>query len=129
MAYRIEVSGRGNAYAEQQSSLLAQITDLGAQTTKRVEITRLFFVDGELSRDVVERLTTEVLADDVVEDYRILELDAGIPLPQQPFCEVSPKPGVTDSVAESLLSSVVETFFNFGCGTSLYFYCPYLVAR
>ena len=64
MAYRIEVSGRGDAYAEQQKTLLTQIAELGSQATERVEITRLFFVDGELSQDVVERLTTEVLADD-----------------------------------------------------------------
>ena len=103
MAYRIEVSPLNRAN-ERAASLLAQIRVLGVDEVERVEETRLYFLDGPLIRADVDRIAHGVLTDDVVETCAIVTVEDYVsPRPAgSRVVEVSPKPGVTDSVAETL---------------------------
>lgn len=127
MAYRIEVSPKERAN-ERADNLLAQIRVLGIESVERVEETQLYFLEGDLDHAVAERIAQTILADDVVESYTIStvaehvsELPSGGRL-----VEVSPKPGVTDSVAETLMKAVgvigVDTLSNTATGTQFRLY-------
>ena len=106
MTYRIEVTPRPGYLTEPADALLEDVAALGIGGARSVTITRLFFVDGNLSIDDVQTLTANVLADDVVENYRLLSLSQeSAPTGSHGFIEVSCKPGVTDTVAETLRES------------------------
>lgn len=72
-----------------------------------VELVRVFFVEGDLDGETVERLTRDVLVDDVIESYAIGTPDAAVVPAAEGVhvIEVSPRPGVTDAEAETLLAA------------------------
>ncbi len=65
---------------------------------------RLYLLRGNLTRNQVERISNELLADPVTESYSITPHSphSGI-VDTQPSIEVTPLPGVTDPAAENLL--------------------------
>mgnify|MGYP001277390967 CR=1 FL=1 len=105
MTYRIEVSPREGYLTEAADALLSEISSLGIDSAASVAISQLFFVDGGITREDAERLAAEVLADDVTETFTVRELSAGTSNDSVGAIEVSCKPGVTDTVAETLSES------------------------
>ena len=71
MTYRIEVSPRPGYLTEAAEGLVSEIHSLGIPAAESVEISRLFFVKGNVSAEDIERLTAEVLSDEVIETYTI----------------------------------------------------------
>jgi phosphoribosylformylglycinamidine synthase II/phosphoribosylformylglycinamidine synthase I len=65
---------------------------------------RLFFLEGELSTDDVERLARELLTDPVTEQYSLESLN-GSTSDTSHYIEVTLHPGVTDPVAENIVRS------------------------
>lgn len=66
--------------------------------------TRLYFLYGALTHENVDQLASQLLADPVVDVYRITPLDQETTdLSDQIFVEVTLQPGVTDPAAENLV--------------------------
>jgi len=101
--YCVEVFWKADLRDGRASDLLAQVAQLGIEGISRLQVSSLFFLRGDLSLSQVEQLAEALLADPVVEGYRIrpvgalAEDDPGLVL------EVGYLPGVTDAVAENLL--------------------------
>jgi len=92
---------------EAAQNLLSEVESLGIHGASSVSISRLFFLDGDLSASDVETLTQGLLADDVIEEFSYTQLDsASVESYVSGAIEVSCKPGVTDTVAETLHASV-----------------------
>ena len=102
MDYRIEVYWQASVPDGRVADLLAQIAQLGLDQVRSVRVSDLYFLRGELAPADLERLATELLADPVVEGFRIGTLPAP-PEEEGAVVEVGFHPGVTDSVAENLL--------------------------
>jgi phosphoribosylformylglycinamidine synthase II len=102
--YRIEVNWQADVPDGRVTDLLAQIAQMGLGQVRSVQVSDLYFVRGELTHADLERLAQEILADPVVEDYRLRPADApsGEAKSGQ-VVEVGFHPGVTDPVAENLL--------------------------
>ncbi len=109
MIYRVEVCTKEAFRGTRSASLLRRIDSLGIGGLQAVLVTDLYFLHGNLADDVVQRLVDELLYDPVVEDVQWYPQDAAAPNNIWPNdsktwqIEVTLLPGVTDSVAESLL--------------------------
>ena len=90
---------------EAAAAVVAQVRDVGLNAIDGVTISRIYFIDGEIDDQTVTTICDEVLADDVVESYTYRLLDGSDEGPQPGVVEVSCKPGVTDTVGETLLHS------------------------
>ena len=107
MIYRVEVTPRDGIGAERADALLSEIRELGIHTVSAVEIRRLYFLEATTSLEDMGLIASELLADDVIETYSVfdvIELPAGHQAGQT--IEVSCRPGVTDTVGETLVDSV-----------------------
>lgn len=112
--YRIEVWLKPHIVDGRAEGLLADIASLG-YTIESVAVAELYFLQGHLSSDDVEQLCRHLLCDPVSQDYRWVCLpQADLPESNRPYAaqrdtttvEVTLHPGVTDSVAESIVRGV-----------------------
>ncbi len=106
MIYRVEVSIREGVRDARGESILGQITALGVEGIRSVSVTDLYFLQGDLTEETVQRIVDTLLHDPVVEEatwYPLDGLEPPAPRPGVWLMEVALLPGVTDSVAESLL--------------------------
>ncbi|MBE2234538.1 MAG: phosphoribosylformylglycinamidine synthase subunit PurS, partial [Anaerolinea sp.] len=115
MIYCIEVSVKPGLPDARGLGLLGQVEALGVAGVQSVTVTDLYFLSGDaaadagqgLDADAVQRLVDELLHDPVVERAVWRPLAASEPDAPRPgvwSVEVTLLPGVTDSVAESLLA-------------------------
>ena len=77
MIHRIDIrskEGFGDPHAE---GVLAQIRELGIEEVSEVRSARLFFLAGDLSAEQARQAAEDLLADPVIEQYRIDEGGGG----------------------------------------------------
>ncbi len=116
MIYRVEVSTKSGFRDARGESIRRQADALGIRGVRAVSVTDLYFLQGgELCIEAVHRLVHTLLHDPVVEDAAFFRLDGAkaeacpsarsliADPPGSYSVEVTLLPGVTDSVAESLL--------------------------
>ncbi len=105
MDFRVEVSWKAGLSDGRAEQLKGQIASLGIVPPEKVSISDLYFLRGDLSSSDVELLCQHLLADPIVQGYNWCRLDDDPPEPQDDglALEVGLRPGVTDSVAESLI--------------------------
>jgi phosphoribosylformylglycinamidine synthase II len=108
MLWEVEVLLEDAATDHAARDLVAAATSLGITGCTHARSSTAWLVEGDLSRDDVERLAAGVLADTVTESFAIAPAGAdstdpksadanGLPL----VVRVLPRPGVTDPAAES----------------------------
>ncbi len=106
--YRIEIGRRNEQLgAAFDDALRLQLREAGLVELKHLRSSRLFFLEGVLTRPEAEQIAHGLLVDAVTELAVVLGED------EQPTCnpveisvEVHPKPGVMDPVAESTLAEL-----------------------
>ena len=92
--------------------MAAEAVDLGFSDKLRVDAARGYLVQGDLTVAQIQRLADELLADSVVErtvvapvgDAMFAKLGNGL----ERLVHVLPKPGVTDTVAESATAAIAD---------------------
>jgi phosphoribosylformylglycinamidine synthase II len=82
--------------------LAAQAVEFGLPGTWSVQTSRGFLIEGEISREQLDRVATEVLVDPVVEIHTIEPTNTPANGPGS-LIHVMPKPGVTDPEGASAL--------------------------
>ena len=110
------VVGQRNLLAE---SVVSQSVDLGLGVSISVEAVRGYLIQGDLTVEQVERIAAELLADPVAERTVVAQVGESI-LDETPeslgkdalLIHVLPKPGVTDTVAESARSAIADFKFE-----------------
>ncbi len=84
-------------------ALQKDIGDLGITTVKKVRVSDIYLLEGNLEKTEVRRICKELLADPVVEEYSYNE----VPPPQgSHLIEVAYNPGVMDPVEESVRKGI-----------------------
>jgi phosphoribosylformylglycinamidine synthase II len=107
MTYCVEVSIKPGFPDARGAGLLRQVEALGIDGAQSLAVADLYFLHGELTEDAVQQLVDLLLHDPVVEvaRWQRLETLARPAMPPDTWAvEVTLLPGVTDSVAESLLA-------------------------
>ncbi|MBM3150886.1 MAG: phosphoribosylformylglycinamidine synthase subunit PurL [Chloroflexi bacterium] len=89
---------------------LAGARAMGFGDLQRVDCRDLYFIEGQLSQEDLQRLALELLADPVTQSAAWDELPVPLPdlEPGSVLVEVSLRPGVTDPAAEQLLRAAHE---------------------
>ncbi len=108
MAERIEVFNKAGFADVHGDEVKAAIEPLGIRTVEAVQSIRVFLIEGEMDREQLERVGTELLVDPVCEEYYIGRTGAPTGLAQATLVEVHLKPGVTDPVAASAMMAIVD---------------------
>ena len=87
--------------------LLSRLHEAGLTRVEHAHAIRLFFIEGNLQRQSVERLAEGLLADAVTERFAVRSADDEHPPAGGAVeFEVHPRPGVMDPVAESTLAEL-----------------------
>ncbi len=90
--------------------IAAEAAELGVSDSLRVEMARGFLLEGELTADQALRITTELLADAVVERTVVAVVGDDQLIRPRPgwakLVHVMPKPGVMDPVAQSTRAAI-----------------------
>ena len=105
--YRVEVQHRSTDTAAADHGFVVTAQHLGISGLHTCCEARLYFLQGILSAQDIERLCTELLSDPVTETFSITQNLQGtlepISVDDAHSVDITLLPGVTDAAAESLL--------------------------
>jgi len=103
--FRVEVSVKSALPDPRGEALKADIRDLGITTVSEVRVSNIYLLEGGLSREELNTIYRELLADPIVEDYSIGDTPLFAIADTHPV-EVAYNPGVMDPVEESVKKAV-----------------------
>ncbi|MGD0077129.1 MAG: phosphoribosylformylglycinamidine synthase subunit PurS, partial [Sedimentisphaerales bacterium] len=106
--WRFEVFNKPGFNDVQGNSTLADIKELGISTVAAVQFARVYLIEAEFDDSFAQRLGKELLADPVCEDYYIGRSGAPAGLAKATLIEVHLKSGVTDPVAQSVVTAIAD---------------------
>lgn len=108
MDYRIEVYWVATVPDGRAEAVLDDIRTLGVEAVESVQVSDLYFLRGDLTGEQVDTLCRELLVDPVVQDYDVTcwpsRPERSTRERSSTAIEVGFHPGVTDSVADNLVS-------------------------
>ena len=109
MKWKIEVSYKPETPDGIGQGILQDITDLGLAGVNSVHTAQVYWIEGAVNSDAIERICAELLADPVTQNYVYGHSDNHT-LTQSDdsvwTIEVRLKPGVTDAVGDSVLKGL-----------------------
>ena len=106
--WRFEVFGRPGFPDVHGSSVLEDIKELGISSVEAVQSAKVSLIEADFDQDFAERLAKELLADQVCEQYYIGRSGPTAGLAKATLIEVHLKSGVTDPVAESVMTAIAD---------------------
>ena len=106
--WRFEVFNRSDFSDVHGKSVLEDIRELGISSVQAVQSAKVFLIEADFDKNFAERVAQELLADPVCEEYYIGRSGAPAGLAKATLIEVHLKSGVTDPVAESVMTAVAD---------------------
>ena len=106
--WRFEVFNRAGFADVHGNRVLEDIMELGIRSVEAVQSAKVFLIEAEFNKGFAERLAKELLTDTVCEDYYIGRSGAPAGLAKATLIEVHLKSGVTDPVAESVMTAIAD---------------------
>ncbi len=106
--WRVEVFNRSGFSDVHGKSILEDIEELGISSVQVVQSAKVFLIEADFDKDFTERLAKELLTDPVCEEYYIGRSSAPAGLAKATIIEVHLKSGVTDPVAESVMTAIAD---------------------
>jgi phosphoribosylformylglycinamidine synthase len=104
--WRFEVFSRADSADVGGRNVLGDIWELGIETVLDVQSARVFLIEGDFDDEFAKRIGGELLADTVCEDFYIGKSSAPAGLARATIIEIHLKSGVTDPVAESVMTAI-----------------------
>lgn len=107
MIWRVEVWDKDGIPDSAGNSVRSDIVDLKINGVRDVRVTLVYLLEGGLSKDDVETVCRELLADPVVQEYRILSAPAKPSAKKnQHTIEIAYNPGVMDPTEASVIKGI-----------------------
>jgi phosphoribosylformylglycinamidine synthase II len=106
--WRFEVFNRAGFADVHGNRVLEDIRELGIRSVEAVQSAKVFLIEADFDKGFAERLAKELLTDTVCEDYYIGRSGAPAGLAKATLIEVHLKSGVTDPVAESVMTAIAD---------------------
>ncbi len=106
--WRFEVFNRRGFSDVQGKSVLEDIRELGIRTVEAVQSAKVFLIEADFDKDFAEHVAKELLSDPVCEEYYTGRSGAPAGLAKATLIEVHLKSGVTDPVAESVMTAIAD---------------------
>ena len=119
MKWKIEVRYKPNIPDATGQGILEDITDLGISGVDLIQTAKVYWIEGEFQVQEVNRMCSELLADPVTQDYSYQRFDGCSASSTSETgvrtVEVRFKPGVTDTVGESVIKGIHDLGINGVC--------------
>ncbi|MBW7992659.1 MAG: phosphoribosylformylglycinamidine synthase subunit PurL [Planctomycetes bacterium] len=106
--WRVEVFNRSGFSDVHGKSILEDIQELGISSVQVVQSAKVFLIEADFDKNFAERVAHELLTDPVCEEYYIGRSSAPVGLAKATLIEVHLKSGVTDPVAESVMTAIAD---------------------
>jgi len=106
--WRFEVFNRPGVTDVHGSSVLEDIKELGISSVEAVQSAKVFLIEADFDAAFAQRLAKELLADPVCEEHYIGRSGPPAGLAKATLIEVHLKSGVTDPVAESVMTAIAD---------------------
>jgi phosphoribosylformylglycinamidine synthase II len=106
--WRVEVYNRSGFSDVHGKGVLEDVQELGINSVQAVQSAKVFLIEADFDKDFAQRLARELLADPVCEDYYIGRSGPPAGLAKATLIEVHLKSGVTDPVAESVMTAIAD---------------------
>ncbi|MBN2139015.1 MAG: phosphoribosylformylglycinamidine synthase subunit PurL [Sedimentisphaerales bacterium] len=106
--WRFEVFNRSGFADVHGQSVLEDITELGLDMVEAVQSAKVFLIEADFDESFARRVATELLSDAVCEEYYIGRSKAPAGLAKATLIEVHLKSGVTDPVAQSVMTALAD---------------------
>ncbi len=106
--WRFEVFNRGGFPDVHGNGVLEEIKELGIGSVEAVQSAKVFLIEGDFVNGFAERVAKELLSDPVCEEYYIGRSGAPAGLAKATLIEVHLKSGVTDPVAQSVMTAMAD---------------------
>ena len=106
--WRFEVFNRSSVSDVHGNGVLDDIRELGITTIEAVQSAKVFLIEADFESDFAERVAKELLSDPVAEEYYIGRSTAPAGLARATLIEVHLKSGVTDPVAQSVMTALSD---------------------
>lgn len=110
--WRVEVFNRSGFSDVHGRSILEDINELGISSVQVVQSAKVFLIEADFDKNFTERVAKELLTDPVCEEYYIGRSGAPAGLAKATLIEVHLKSGVTDPVAESVMTAIADMGVN-----------------
>lgn len=106
--WRFEVFNKPAFADVHGDSILENIRELGISSLEAVQSARVFLIEADFDNSFAERLAQELLTDPVCEQFFIGRSKAPAGLAKATLIEIHLKSGVTDPVAESVVTAIAD---------------------
>ena len=106
--WRFEVFNRPGFSDVHGNRILEEIKEIGISSVEAVQSARVFLIEADFDKDFAGRLGKELLIDPVTEEYYTGRSGAPAGLAKATLIEVHLKSGVTDPVAESVMTAIAD---------------------
>ena len=106
--WRFEVFNRRGFADVQGRKVLEDIRELGIRSVEAVQSAKVFLIEADFNKDFAECVAKELLTDPVCEEYYIGRSGSPAGLAKATLIEVHLKSGVTDPVAESVMTAIAD---------------------
>ena len=104
--WRFEVFSRPGSDDVHGREVLGDIKELGIDSVQEVQSARVFLIEGDFDADFAKCLAGELLTDPICENFYIGRSSAPAGLAKATIIEIHLKSGVTDPVAESVMTAI-----------------------
>ncbi|MBN1795700.1 MAG: phosphoribosylformylglycinamidine synthase subunit PurL [Sedimentisphaerales bacterium] len=106
--WRFEVFNKAGTTDVHGNGVLEDIKELGINSVEAVQSAKVFLIEAGFDKDFAQRVANELLADPVCEEYYIGRSKAPAGLAKATLIEVHLKSGVTDPVAQSVTTAILD---------------------
>jgi phosphoribosylformylglycinamidine synthase II len=112
--WRFEIFNRRGFSDVHGNSVLEDIGELGINSVEAVQSAKVFLIEADFDKAFAKRLAKELLTDPVCEEYYIGRSGPPAGLAKATLIEVHLKSGVTDPVAESVMTAIADMGLTVG---------------
>lgn len=102
-SWKVEITYKPEVPDTVGKNILEDISDLGISGVNSVRTANLYWIEGQLDSQSIERIATELLADPITQNYTY---DSAKKPNKDWTIEVQFKPGVTDAVGDSTVKGI-----------------------
>ncbi|MCR4337401.1 MAG: phosphoribosylformylglycinamidine synthase subunit PurL [Candidatus Omnitrophica bacterium] len=106
MLWRIEVKEKDGLLDPLGEGTQKDILDIGVKGISQVRVSQVYLIEGDIQDADVEKISRELLADPVTQDYQCSSNGFAKFIPSFKVVEIAYNPGVMDPVEESTLKGI-----------------------
>jgi len=114
MIWRIEIKHKKDVFDSFAQSIQRSIVDLGLAAVSKVEVARIYNVEGALTAGDIQTICQKLLVDHVTQEYDFALQESSLPATSKKYhtIEIAHNIGVMDPVEESTIKGIKDLGFD-----------------